>query len=1123
MKGSDFFVLAHLGDSSTVGIASNGIQIRSREDWTVTDLERQLDSFVDDIGDAFKRAIPLLLEQGIAYLQKHTLVVPTEQVYNLYQPEYGLCPWLPNWCPYWLHIEARGTIGYSDLQLSPKFYLGTDRISVRRVGPFIFRSSTPYILEKHVCQVLLNIDFFNALPGRVRSDKANTFKFVSALKKLAKSGVSFDKYISEQRILIANSVGLDLELDTSNRITLLPVIEGVPNSQMRRVHLAMSAPQEVYDFTLESGERLHVVTSPEVRKAIAAMNGYRRAGAKKRDLFIQDPMSVFARAGSIDVVELSLFDQRLEELGLSAKSKPIERISPSSATPPTPDADAQDAMVQPEHAGTESTSHPPERFLKVPIDRRDDSENLSLPMHEGSLVAEAVDQELEQAISESRLRYLREKERLIEISEGESAGNPHRKQAAEASPLNKLRFEAPSALLNEIDGKPFALKPHQRQGIAWLQNCLREANSAKTESGRHGALLADDMGLGKTIQVLTLLAWIIEAGTHDDGANQLKRPILIVAPLILLQVWERELRKFFYADGGVFQPYVVLHGETLRKLRGADKSLDVQRLRQNKLVISNYETVKHHIHSLKEIGWSVVVLDEAQEIKDPATNVARCIKLLECQLAIAMTGTPVENSLLDLWSIMEFVQPGLLGGSQEFLRKYAPDPNNSRAELSSHQLRGILNFDTPHAYIVRRTKEGSLDGLPPKKQVLRLVPITAEQAQLHRDLVQEIRNQTYATNHMHAFQMLQKIYQHPALTYETPIGRETGHYLDTCTKLQDLCNLLSEIKRRREKVLIFTRYINMQLILQHVLSAEFGRFEIINGADGGGSRTELRQHIIDRFEQKPGFNGLILSPHVAGVGLTITGANNVVHYGRWWNPAAEAQANGRVHRLGQTRPVNVYQMILTSPEFRTFDEQLHAKLSEKERVAADFLIPSAQLPLADHEIMDLITSDIDKVTSSSGINFSAAEVGKLSTGQLECLYAAIARKSGKKVHILPRTCGSARVIAIENKTVQIVCCNAVRDVRTDDLTRLLQESGDFLERRLSIGKLSGAEFKTALILNYAISSQSKLSLRKTTSIVDDAELGKLVAQFRPTIHDVYREEELRLNSLDELLRHITDN
>ncbi len=679
-----------------------------------------------------------------------------------------------------------------------------------------------------------------------------------------------------------------------------------------------------------------------------------------------------------------------------------------------------------------------------------------------------------------------------------------------------LNFVPPRSLMSAISGKKISLKRYQREGIAWLQYSYQQSKQFKNP--KRGVLLADDMGLGKTLQVLCFLAWLLEnsrSPTLTATASEY-RPVIIVAPLILLSVWEAELQKFFRNSGQVFAPYVVLHGERLKEFRSykADgTSLDARMLRAHQLIITNYDTLKNHIDAFEQLKLSIVIADEAQEIKDSNTAKSKCLKALNADFKIALTGTPVENKLADLWSIVDFVQPGLLGTERQFAKHFESNLDKiseSERRNRATELRKRLNFDSPRAFVVRRTKLDNLEGLPRKVEHLIYSELTEEQISCHQELIQYGKTGGPGSA-LTAVQKLMSLYQHKALILDSDAVRSVSEYLEQSPKLHSALSVLEEISKRREKALIFTRSLKMQCILQQLVAQFFGHSPaIINGSRTGESRSSTggnyRKRLIEDFEKREGFNTLILSPEVAGVGLTIVGANNVLHYGRWWNPAVESQATDRCYRLGQTRSVNVYYPISVSDSIKSFDERLHKLLWHKKCLAADFLVPSEKLSINQSDLFaDLVEEDSasNKLIPIDGSYLSGADVE-----QLEAIYAAVLRKQGCEVFITRRD-GEGRCIFLARggKTVQLILCrtNEQRALK-DDVRELLE----LKDRLVGEGMGHSLGWQVIVVCNHRILTRAAVEKSVKVELVDEQQVMRLLKKHPISVTDVLREIDCRV-------------
>jgi len=463
------------------------------------------------------------------------------------------------------------------------------------------------------------------------------------------------------------------------------------------------------------------------------------------------------------------------------------------------------------------------------------------------------------------------------------------------------------------------LYPYQEFGYRWLRY-LHE--------NEYGGLLADEMGLGKTVQVAALLAHLAESGSLG--------PSLLVVPNSLVVNWRQELARFCPMIRGVLE----YHGPARRR--------DPNFLGVWDLVITTYGTLRRDQLVLAEVDWQVIACDEAQNVKNPTTQVTSAAKGMKARMRLALTGTPVENGLSELWCIVDYVQPGKLGSWSDFRSRYerplinAPDEDKP---MVAEQLQVQLG---PH--YVRREKAKVLKDLPAKSEYRELIGLSDIQERAYAMILKKRQE-----NEMIALDALQRLIQicsHPAL-----LNQSTGtaaEYLEACPKLEKTVEIMQEVQAVGEKVVIYTRFKHMQDILQEVVHARFGVFApIINGEDAG----RARQARVDEFNIAPGFGVLILSPEAAGVGLNITGANHVIHYTRLWNPAKENQATDRVHRIGQNRPVSVYYPIaVIGEEHTSVEEHMDRLLQEKSSLAKNVLWARESLS---------IVKDLDRAMTES--------------------------------------------------------------------------------------------------------------------------------------------------------------
>lgn len=477
------------------------------------------------------------------------------------------------------------------------------------------------------------------------------------------------------------------------------------------------------------------------------------------------------------------------------------------------------------------------------------------------------------------------------------------------------------------------LKEHQKEGVAWLQHLHSFAPSQI-----RGCVLADDMGLGKTLQLLTFIGSYLESTSP-------RLPVLIIAPVSLLENWEAEGRRFFNHK---YPKMLKLYGANLRDRKIPKHQLPSELVEMgisnllcegwrddHKIVLTTYETLRDLEFSLAREHWSIMICDEAQKIKVPNALVTQAAKALKADFKIACTGTPVENSLTDLWCLFDLVQEGLLGSLNQFGKKYRrPIELDNEDDTALEELRLLIK-----PQILRRTKLEVAKDLPPKTEIdtCKKLTISALQNRLYDRTVQDCRqvaDDKKGQAILGALQKMRMICAHPLVFEPLAAHRESP-------KVDWLISTLKEIQARQEKVIIFTEFRDIQSFLQRVIMQVFGiQVTTVNGdtstsSEKGNERS--RQGLIDAFQRKNDFNIIILSTTAVGFGVNMQKANHVIHYTRCWNPAKEDQATDRAYRIGQEKEVFVYYPTIYSTEFETFEVKLDRLLGTKRQLAGDML------------------------------------------------------------------------------------------------------------------------------------------------------------------------------------------
>ncbi|WP_246111744.1 DEAD/DEAH box helicase [Streptomyces hawaiiensis] len=478
-----------------------------------------------------------------------------------------------------------------------------------------------------------------------------------------------------------------------------------------------------------------------------------------------------------------------------------------------------------------------------------------------------------------------------------------------ADPEAQRPVEQPAALAA-------TLRDYQRRGLNWL--------AGMTSLGL-GCCLADDMGLGKTI---TLIALHLHRQSDAGSAG----PTLVVCPTSLMGNWQREIERF-------------APGTPVRRFHGARRDLDG--LADGEFVLTTYGTMRLDAPRLAGVPWGMLVADEAQHVKNPHSSTARELRSIGARARVALTGTPVENNLSELWAILDWTTPGLLGRLGTFRRRYAEAVEGGQDPAAADRLARLVR-----PFLLRRRKSdpGIAPELPPKTETDHAVSLTEEQAALYEAVVREALAEISGAGSMARRGLivklltgLKQICNHPAqyLKEERPvISGRSG-------KLELLDELLDTILAEQAGVLVFTQYVQMARLLERHLAARGTPTQFLHG----GTPVAGREAMVRRFQdgEVPVF---LLSLKAAGTGLNLTRAEHVVHYDRWWNPAVEAQATDRAYRIGQTRPVQVHRIIAEG----TIEDRI-AELLIRKRELADAVLGAGEAALTEltnAELADLV-------------------------------------------------------------------------------------------------------------------------------------------------------------------------
>lgn len=467
----------------------------------------------------------------------------------------------------------------------------------------------------------------------------------------------------------------------------------------------------------------------------------------------------------------------------------------------------------------------------------------------------------------------------------------------------------PVKLTNNFKG---VLRDYQKTGLDWL---------AFLNRFRFGGILADDMGLGKTIQVIALLSYLKQQ-------NQLTKPSLIVVPLTVLFNWENELKRF--APG---LSVLVYQGQK------AEREKLLKQFSKVEVVLVSYGILLQDQSMLQNVEWEYVVIDESQKIKNPQTKTYQAVEGLTSDHRLCLTGTPIENSVTDLWSQFNFLNPGMLGTLKQFEARFGK--NGFLPENDHRLLQRII-----HPFILRRRKEEVLEELPARTDITQLVDMTDNQRELYNLSLQNYREQIFnqlesdglnktRLKILEALTHLRQLACHPAIFDHSIEVMDSG-------KMILLEEMLEELIQEDHKVLVFSQFVRFLHIIQKILNEKQWTYSYLDGT------TRDRKSVINKFQEDPKVKVFLISLKAGGLGLNLTAADYVIHMDPWWNPAVEEQATDRAHRIGQKKKVFVYKYIVKN----TVEEKV-LRLQEEKKKLSSTIITSEKSLVKELSIDDL--------------------------------------------------------------------------------------------------------------------------------------------------------------------------
>lgn len=998
---------------------------------------------------------------------------------------------LPDSYNYSIYIESIGSINQVEYYLDYTFcdfYPNGNILKVDKNGPLLLINGEYSLLSKNQYKIIALIDQFKINVNQINSTYSK-YKLISDIKELSdNNGIELEDYLNNLKIIIPDKLKLDIQL-TNNRLEIKPCIINENDSFANSFDMFQNIKEE-YTMTDQNNQRVKVIFNEQQRNDLKIVKDKREITNKTviKDI-IENPESLFNN----EVIDLEYFSNRVKEIGYY-KPKFYSFVCPYRDNIWIPGISIKD-KIQGEKRIRFKTRESLTEFEDVVKETKDN--NLSRFKWKNT---DIEIKDAEKFIKIAKSQFDKPTQPYKSDDKDEDLVLIIKENAEVLEYFDNIEFENElNHTINYIDTlhDNFKLKTHQIEGISWLQSLFNK--------NLNGCLLADDMGLGKTLQVLYFIEW------HSKHKNTNNAPYLIVCPISLIENWEMEYKKYFKECNLNVE---VLNSRNLSKQFNSDQ---INRLQQKRLYLINYETVRACQFNLCAVDFAVVVLDEAQKIKTPGIGVTSACKALKADFNIAITGTPVENSFVDLWCIMDFTVPGLLGIGKDFASKYQNPLRDSDTDIQNigENVRNEIGF-----FIKRRFKKDVLKELPPifdndKSKIKKIMPQIQYERYKHQiELAQDVnliginrRNQI-----LKSLQNIRDISDHPYLVGSQIMNYTVKELIESSAKVQSMLEIIDNILSLNEKVIIFSDKKKTQQMIQKIVSDVY-KIEpptIING-DTPIKSSEIddnkisRQRSIDRFQDTKGFNIIIMSQLAAGVGLNVTGANHVIHFSRPWNPAKEEQATARAYRIGQTKDVYVYYPMSIFPEESnetSFDLILDNLLEQKKSLSTHSLFPTEKVNVEQSDIIDTIFSF---ETKSENKPIKINDIDNLNPDLFEALIASIYQKLGNKVILTPFSNDKgADVVVFGNDTNYLIQVKQSKSQIGNDAIKEIYTCQRYYEQKFNI------KFELMVMTNNDYTNSSELLAQSNNIILNSRnDLINLMNQSKVTFLDLYRIEQLR--------------
>ncbi len=1002
----------------------------------------------------------LLLREGRATPEGNGALLPHAEAAHLSEHDARLLG-LPPRCPYHLRLTAQGQVSLPGFAVNADWLddRGTLAFGLRRTGAFLSDGTHHFLVGEPLFSLLEEVGRLNAVSAEISGDddaraaldaRMTAFAAFKRVLEAATGDAEADRYLDELVVYRATGLGVDAAQAADGGDAFLPFLLGdappaasavaspsevAENEEIapRRQRLLPRGHAERLATSLfpEQGARTHywlragvyAVLDPPVAAALQVLERVNRADQATRAEFRRDP-----RAFLLDAVEAAggdggvigggtLLDGPAAGEGFGERMLGVRLWTGKQLSFRIPVS----RQWFPDEQGGEAYAIEPPGADQPLVLKRSEVAGLQAAVTQAVAAGHATVSFAgrEVPLSPDFVQVVMGLAGTVRPPEPSPADvitiidpDPKKPVLALGGAENdetvtfhaRLRDGVGDDWRCDLDGMATPPMPHQRDGVAWLESAYR--------IGLPGVLLADDMGLGKTYQVLAFL----RAARRRVVPQSMRRPILVVAPKTLLGEWREQIALHLGGEGlgrSVFAYEAGLKDLTRTARPDPDapgmRTLDTDRLHEADWVLTTYETLRDYQISFGRVHFEVAVYDEAQKLKGLTSLVNNAAKCQQANFTILMTGTPIENSALDLWALLDIAWPGFLEASgRDFAVRYIRSPNPEdltrlkRRLVEPQELNGTLFPPV----LLRRFKDDVLEGLPPKEVKVWEREMPPEQAAAYDAVLKEMRDGRLLA--LEALGRLRAVCLHPRLVIPAT-SAEHEAFIARSARFSALFDMLAEVHRRGEKALVFVDIIGAQRVLAALLRHRFDMPrmpDVINGATDGAARTRIKSE----FQARSGFDVLLLGPRAAGFGLTLTAANHVFHLNRWWNPAVEDQCSDRVYRIGQQRPVTIHLPKAVHPILRetSFDWQLDELLASKRAVSREIVVPTA---MGEDDFQRLFSRVSGAIAGASPDLLHSLDL--MDWASFEAWVADEVRATGRTVHATPRSGdGGADIVAL---------------------------------------------------------------------------------------------------------------